>query len=579
MEDALLATIKRKQTSVPSARLALLLLIVALLALVGLLLTDNDSGPAHAQRPAIAHANTPPLNNRPWNLPANRLASDVSASVPLTCGLAWRAVNSPSPGTNYNTLYDVTAVSPTDIWAVGYYCTGQCSNTQDTHTLIEHWDGLAWSVVPSPALEGSDSGLFAAVALSANNVWAGGTNCVTSACYTLIEHWDGSAWSVVPSPNVGDATNHIYGMAAVSANDIWAVGYYSYNKSTLALHWDGNQWSVVPSPNYPGWPSYLNSVDAISANDVWAVGYYGFISGDLISHALVLHWDGLAWTIVPISEVPGGDYLNAVSALSSTDIWAVGAYHIGRDFDGMAAHWNGATWTRYSFESVPGFNILNAVEAIATNDVWAVDGAFNLHWDGTTWTPYPSAGGGQGVAALSSTDIWAVGYSSSGQLTRIQHYSDPCVLVGHATWQGRPAQPSPLQQLPITVTLKMGTTEINFPPTTTDSRGYLSLSTGELPPGTYSWRAKGSKYLANAGTLTIPATQLEIGLMRAGDSNNDNLVNAADLAIMQPAFGRTIGNTRYDDRAEFTGDEIINVLDFMLLRGNFGQGGAPPIAP
>ena len=39
------------------------------------------------------------------------------------------------------------------------------------------------------------------------------------------------------------------------------------------------------------------------------------------------------------------------------------------------------------------------------------------------------------------------------------------------------------------------------------------------------------------------------------DSNNDNLINTNDSVILQPSFGRTVGNRRYDDRAEFTGDD------------------------
>ena len=156
------------------------------------------------------------------------------------------------------------------------------------------------------------------------------------------------------------------------------------------------------------------------------------------------------------------------------------------------------------------------------------------------------------------------------------------VLVGHVNWQGRPAQPDALQQLPITLTLKSGATEVNYPAQATDANGNFTVALGTLPNGTYTWRVKNPKYLANSGTVSLtgsPRTSVEMGLMRAGDANNDNLVNAADFIIVRLAFGTGIGDPNYDDRADFNGDQRITTTDFNLLRNNFGVGGTPPLAP
>ena len=74
------------------------------------------------------------------------------------------------------------------------------------------------------------------------------------------------------------------------------------------------------------------------------------------------------------------------------------------------------------------------------------------------------------------------------------------MITGKVGWQGRPVQPNSLQQLPITLTLKLGTLEVNYPSQTTDSNGYFTITGNGLPPGTYSWRVKGPKFLANSGT-------------------------------------------------------------------------------
>lgn len=165
-------------------------------------------------------------------------------------------------------------------------------------------------------------------------------------------------------------------------------------------------------------------------------------------------------------------------------------------------------------------------------------------------------------------------------------------LVGHLTWQGRPGQPGSLQQLPVTLTLKSGTTEVNYSGITTDASGFFTVPVTELINGTYNWRVKGPDsnlnllptdppgFLANAGTVVLsgaPQTDAEMGLLRAGDCNNDNLVNASDFNITKVSFGRRMGEPAYDDRADFTGDSRVTVLEFNLMKINFGSGGAPPL--
>jgi len=107
------------------------------------------------------------------------------------------------------------------------------------------------------------------------------------------------------------------------------------------------------------------------------------------------------------------------------------------------------------------------------------------------------------------------------------------------------------------------------------------VSVGSLS-GTYNWRVKGPKYLANAGRVALsgaPITHAEMGLMKTGDCDNDNLISAIDFIILKNSFGKTTGDPGYDARADFDGDNTITTVDFNLQRGNFGTGGAPPVSP
>ncbi len=65
-----------------------------------------------------------------------------------------------------------------------------------------------------------------------NDIWAVGFSGSSTLPQTLVEHWNGSQWSIVPSPNVGTNLNSLNGVTVVSANNVWAVGVY-FNAANL----------------------------------------------------------------------------------------------------------------------------------------------------------------------------------------------------------------------------------------------------------------------------------------------------------------------------------------------------------
>ena len=131
--------------------------------------------------------------------------------------------------------------------------------------VVKEKDGIAgcWNVIPSP--QPSFFPLLYAVTGSGNDVWAVGEYGDGTRAITLTMHWNGGAWSVVPSPNVGALSNSLFGVSG-SGNDVWAAGYYytfeqGFEVSrALILHWDGSAWSVVASPNPGFWGNNLYAV-------------------------------------------------------------------------------------------------------------------------------------------------------------------------------------------------------------------------------------------------------------------------------------------------------------------------------
>ena len=281
-------------------------------------------------------------------------------------GTNWQIVQSPNPSSRYNTLSGVTAVSATNVWAVGFYV----NTSLVTQTLIEHWNGTSWSVVKSPSPAPINNELFSVAAVSANNVWAVGFSTNSTADHTLIEHWNGSSWSVVKSPSPGSSSDSLSGVAATSASDVWAVGTSNTFSLTLIEHWNGTSWSVVKSPS-PGSGDDLRDVTAVSANDVWAAGYTSTSSS---IQTLTEHWNGMNWQVVKSPNVGTSAAFWAVTAISATDVWAVGSDNNSNNVtQTLTAHWNGKQWTVVKSPSPGSFNTqLTGVAAVSANNVWAV---------------------------------------------------------------------------------------------------------------------------------------------------------------------------------------------------------------
>ena len=316
-------------------------------------------------------------------------ASDSGSSTSLIerwDGQGWSVVPHPTAGTGFNTLSDIAAVAPDDVWAVGWYPRAGGQNG----TLTQHWDGSAWSIVPSPSSPDADY-LSGVAAAATNDVWAVGRSGTNS----LALHWDGQTWSQVPLPQVGLGNNALWGVAAVAPDDVWAVGQAFTGPwlQPLALHWDGQVWSVVPTPSGLSGNYLLRGVTAVAPDDVWAVG-----SGE--GATLTMRWNGAAWSIIPSPN--GGSADNGLTRLAATpggDLWAVGYARDDQSLHrALLLHWSGTAWSLVPNPPLyPGSSLLFGVVARTATDIWASGSAAQpliLHyapWPCDTPTPGPSS--------------------------------------------------------------------------------------------------------------------------------------------------------------------------------------------
>jgi hypothetical protein len=244
-------------------------------------------------------------------------------------GARWRvapALHPPAP-----ILFGVAARTRHDAWAVGVRSRGGGGKT-----LIEHWDGTRWMVVPSPS-PGAAPGrrpyaiLRAVTAISPTDVWAAGYSggVRSPVTRTLIEHWDGRRWTIVPTPNVrssrGVTNNILFAISGSRRDDVSAVGswgsvpggYGGKGDHALALHWDGRSWSRSPTLAVAQRSLFLGVVTR--GRQAWAVGDRGLQPHQ---QTLIEHWDGAHWSVVPS---PAGFSLAAVTTSSDGTVWTVGA--------------------------------------------------------------------------------------------------------------------------------------------------------------------------------------------------------------------------------------------------------------
>jgi len=286
-----------------------------------------------------------------------------------------------------------------------------------------------WAIVPSPNKGVAVTHeLYAITCAAANDCWAVGYWNASTGIQTLTEHWDGTAWTIVPSPNkVGN--NILQGVTCVSSSDCWAVGNADdpdVHQRTLVEHWDGNRWRVIPSPNR-GLSSppidVLIGVTCQSASQCWAVGANDDVNG--VGQTLIERWDGNAWTIVDSPNVYLSDSLYAVSCPSLTECWAVGDSAVNFNVQTLVEKWDGTAWSIVASPDTGTFDTLHDVSCTSESNCMAVgysgaslaDQTLVERWDGTSWTIVPSANTNPaqqnilyGVSCLSPSKCWAAGY-------------------------------------------------------------------------------------------------------------------------------------------------------------------------
>jgi hypothetical protein len=338
-------------------------------------------------------------------------------------GRSWSQSAVPNPSKADDELFNVRCLSATDCWTVGQYLKG---NAWLAEAL--HWTGKKWISTKVAAYGGTGDNdateLYDSTCTASDNCWAVGSFGLGLAPpekeLNLSLHWNGKAWSKVPTPNPGGIkltdSNFLGSVRCVSASDCNAAGAYGsiYTAKDIqlneVLHWNGKHWTWIHVPNPAGTGDDTeNQIEALACGartSCWGAGLAGRDKPTQTYANEILHWNGSTWTTAKIPN-PGGtktgdsNFLFGATCDGSANCWAVGDY---RNSDGAdvneALHWNGTRWSYVGTPNPAGSesldrNGLYQVRCTSSTNCWAVGGqepylgtetAEILHWNGKRWS-------------------------------------------------------------------------------------------------------------------------------------------------------------------------------------------------
>jgi hypothetical protein len=226
-----------------------------------------------------------------WGESAELGTSQLSA-VEWT-GTSWSAVHN-FPGSPY--LGTAIASGPRDVW--GFGTTGSANQTP----WAVHYNGKSWSRVSIPVSPYQASGSAAA------GDWVTGTVAAQPKRVEVL-HWTKGAWRNVALPNISvpKGGQMLPGLiAAASPTSVWATVRVgpptgAGHVTTVLLHWNGKAWSTVPVPKGVG----IYGLASDGHGGSWVASYTVNKPGVILSGLVMYHYSGGHWTRVPVPVKSG----------------------------------------------------------------------------------------------------------------------------------------------------------------------------------------------------------------------------------------------------------------------------------
>jgi hypothetical protein len=271
------------------------------------------------------------------------------------------------PAFTANSMNDIDATSDTNVWAVGI------------SAQVKHFDGADWRTFDLSACAVSPSvSLFGVDAVADDDVWIAGRD---ESSHGLVIHIVGATCTTY----VQATGSAFVDIAVTGPNDIWLA-------RNGVTHFDGQTFTQS---------------DASAETRVWAVGATDVYAAAIGSSLTTLrHWDGTAWTTMPVAGTPG---LYTAAGTGPNDLYVGGI----QGSDAIVLHWDGATWTTLLQDTISAQ--IRSIQYVGPRLFVGTSPAAVYEYDGAGWSPLagPSMSGSAIVTATPTGHLYAVATSDA----------------------------------------------------------------------------------------------------------------------------------------------------------------------
>ena len=227
-------------------------------------------------------------------------------------GVHWTVQPTPKPaGAQQAALNAIWCGAASSCMAAG----GYIDATGKIHVLTERWNGHTWRVVPAPTPSSPPNSFFTGVACPASSACTGvgiSVDASGNPTGTFAERWNGHTWTLQRTPTQHTPGGFLGSVWCQAATACIATG--STNAGTLAERLSGDHWSVLPTPNPPGTVGdFLGSVSCTSLSACTGAGLAFGAPGGFPPQTLAERWNGKRWRIQPTPILPAVHDMNGFS--------------------------------------------------------------------------------------------------------------------------------------------------------------------------------------------------------------------------------------------------------------------------
>ena len=186
----------------------------------------------------------------------------------------------------------------------------------------------------------------------------------------------GGRWAEAPMPDIGQ----VVASAVTGPGDAWAVSQFTKVSPGATVHWDGKAWTEVPL-EVPDAPRASPRDVAAVGSDVWTVGNAYRDGNEPLSRSFAMRWANGGWQATQLPPATDDQNFSSIGGAAPNDLWMAGITS-DRPHQIVAMHWDGVQW---SHVPVPPLDTSDS-EYVTVHDV-AVFKSDDV-WISATQTPY-----------------------------------------------------------------------------------------------------------------------------------------------------------------------------------------------